>query len=78
MLLQKSEMEKAKTKKANADKGNEKKTMKDKVLEKEFKLVRSLCLYLPIRCIQRAFLSECSCSQRTAAADMTSRLAFDY
>lgn len=36
---QKSEMEKAKTKKANADKGNEKKTMKDKVLEKEFKLV---------------------------------------
>ena len=54
-MLQKSEMEKAKTKKANADKGNEKKTMKDKVLEKEFKLVRSLCVYLPVeRCIQRA------------------------
>ena len=40
-LWQKAEMDnvKTKTKKANADRGNEKKTMKDKVLEKEFKLV---------------------------------------
>ena len=45
VALQKTEMEKAKTKKANADKGNEKKTMKDKVLEKEFKLVRSACAW---------------------------------
>ena len=42
-MWQKTEIEnvtKTKTKKANADRGNEKKTMKDKVLEKEFKLVR--------------------------------------
>ena len=41
-MWQKAEMEnvtKTKTKKANADRGNEKKTMKDKVLDKEFKLV---------------------------------------
>ena len=42
-LWQKAEMDnvKTKTKKASADRGNEKKTMKDKVLEKEFKLVSS-------------------------------------
>ena len=42
-VWQKAEMDnvKTKTKKANADRGNEKKTMKDKVLEKEFKLVSS-------------------------------------
>ncbi len=42
-VWQKAEMDNVntKTKKANADRGNEKKTMKDKVLEKEFKLVSS-------------------------------------
>ena len=40
VALQKAEMEKVNNKKkASADKGSEKKTMKDKVLEKEFKLV---------------------------------------
>ena len=42
VALQKAEMEKVNNKKtASADKRSEKKTMKDKVLEKEFKLVSS-------------------------------------
>lgn len=41
-LSQKAEIEKTKPKKVNPDKSNDKKTMKDKVLEKEFKLVRGL------------------------------------
>jgi hypothetical protein len=41
-LLQKAEIEKTKPKKVNPDKSNDKKTMKDKVLEKEFKLVSGL------------------------------------
>ena len=57
VMWQKAEMEKTKTKKANADRGSEKKTMKDKVLEKEFKLVSFPDLTLhrgDMDCVQQA------------------------